>query len=157
MLKSEPRRLRQRSISLGVHPGEADDVAQTIALKAWGAVDAVRSVGYQPLCAWLDTIARNAAQDHSRLQSRRHEVELDEHIPSPDDVTTQAELSTRVHEALSTIAALPDSLRVPLIMSVVDGATTEQIAASLGLSHATVRQRISRARRALAKQLETER
>jgi len=150
MLTDEPRRLRQRSISLGVHPGEADDVAQTIALKAWRAVNGVRSTDYRPMCAWLDTIAKNAAADYARHRSRAREVELDDDLEASLDVESDTEIAERFDKVVTAISALPESLRIPLILSAVDGLSTDEIAAELGLTNANVRQRISRARRALA-------
>ena len=150
MLTDEPRRLRQRSISLGVHPGEADDVAQTIALKAWRAVNGVRSTDYRPMCAWLDTIAKNAAADYARLRSRAHDVELDDDLEASVDVESETEIAVRFDKVVTAISTLPESLRIPLILNAVDGLSTDEIAAELGLTNANVRQRISRARRALA-------
>lgn len=150
MLTDEPRRLRQRSISLGVHPGEADDVAQTIALKAWRAVNGVRSTDYRPMCAWIDTIAKNAAADYTRLRSRAREVELDDDLEAAVDAESEMEIAERFDKVVTAISTLPESLRIPLILSAVDGLSTDEIAAELGLASANVRQRISRARRALA-------
>lgn len=150
MLTDEPRRLRQRSISLGVNPGEADDVAQTIALKAWRAVNGVRSTDYRPMCAWIDTIAKNAAADYARLRTRAHEVELDDDLEAAVDAESEMEIGERFDKVVAAISALPESLRIPLILSAVDGHSTDEIAAELGLTNANVRQRISRARRALA-------
>lgn len=149
MLTEEPSRLRQRSISLGVHPGEADDVAQAIALKAWRAVNGVRSTDYRPMCVWLDTIARNAAADYMRVRSRNREVELDDDLVDASDIEVEAELTERFGKVVTAISALPESLRVPLLMSAVDGLSADSIAAELGITSANARQRISRARRAL--------
>nr|WP_272949069.1 sigma-70 region 4 domain-containing protein [Microbacterium sp. RG1] len=44
---------------------------------------------------------------------------------------------------------LPDELRRPLLLSVVDGLSSAQIAERLGLTAAAARQRVARARKAL--------
>jgi len=46
-----------------------------------------------------------------------------------------------------TLAGLPDTLRVPLLLSVVGGLSSAEIAGILGLGEAAIRQRLSRARR----------
>ncbi|MDN4641454.1 RNA polymerase sigma factor [Agreia sp. PsM10] len=150
MFTAEPLRLRRRSISLGVHPSEADDVAQTVALRAWHSVNGVRATEYRPMCSWLDTIARNTVVDVVRQRSRRSEVELDDDEPSADDIEVDTELRDRLRRTLQAIQKLPETLRVPLLMSAIEGTSADDIASAMGISSANVRQRISRARRALA-------
>jgi RNA polymerase sigma factor (sigma-70 family) len=149
MFESEPARLRRRSISLGVHPAEADDVAQIVAMRAWHAVNGVRATEYRPLCSWLDVIARNTVIDVARQRTRRSEVELTEE-PSSEDIELDAELRDRLQRTLDAIKELPDTLRVPLLMSAIEGSSAEQIAEAMGISPANARQRISRARRAIS-------
>lgn len=156
MISSDPQRLRRRSISLGVHPADADDVAQTAALRAWRSVDTLRSADEGRLCAWLDVIARNAVIDLNRSR-RMTLVRLDDAIP--DSADTENDVATRIalDEALSRINGLPDTLRVPFLLNVVEGRSADDIAVTLGLTPVAVRQRISRARRAVAPRLETAR
>ena len=150
MFESEPARLRRRSISLGVHPAEADDVAQIVAMRAWHAVNGVRATEYRPLCSWLDVIARNTVIDVARQRTRRSEVELLDDEPSNEDIELDTELRDRLHRTLDAIKELPESLRVPLLMSAIEGASAEQIAEAMGITAANARQRISRARRAIS-------
>lgn len=150
MFESEPQRLRRRSISLGIHPSEADDVAQTVALRAWHSVNGVRATDYRPLCSWLDTIARNAVVDVARQRSRRAEVELDHDEPSAEDIEVDTELRDRLQRTLRAIQELPETLRVPLLMSAIEGASADDIAEAMGISSMNARQRVSRARRLLA-------
>ena len=72
-----------------------------------------------------------------------------ETLESGQDVAGEAELRERLTAVLRAIDALPDGLRQPLLMSVADDLPTAEIAQRLGLSAVAVRQRISRARRAL--------
>lgn len=62
-------------------------------------------------------------------------------------------LGERVREALD---ALPESQRVPLVLREIEGWSGAEIAEILGVSVATVDQRISRARRAMRERLERE-
>lgn len=151
MLREEPERLRRRSISLGVHPNDADDVAQNAALRAWRAVDDLRATDRGTMCSWLDAIARTAAADLSRRERVRQtdgQVKCDS-LEHPERTEESAELHDSLVRALEAIRALPETLREPLMLSVVDELSAREIAERLGISPATVRQRVSRARRSL--------
>lgn len=150
MFAAEPARLRRRSISLGIHPSDADDVAQMVAMRAWHGVNGLRATEYRPMCTWLDTIARNTVIDVARQRSRMNEVPIEFDEPSGDDLELDTEVKDRLERTLEALHKLPDSLRVPLLMSAVEGASADDIAAVMGISPVTVRQRISRARRALS-------
>jgi RNA polymerase sigma-70 factor (ECF subfamily) len=148
MFRSDPQRLRRRSISLGVHPADADDIAQTAALRAWRSVDTLRSIELGTMCSWLDTIARNTVRDISRGR-RFLMVPLEE---SPDENATvedDAETRAAVREVIRRLDGLPENYRVPLLLSALEGLSAFEIAEKLGLTPATVRQRVSRARKML--------
>ncbi|MFF2274121.1 RNA polymerase sigma factor [Agromyces sp. NPDC058136] len=149
MLAADPQRLRRRSISLGVHPDEADDAAQTAALRAWRAVDSLESSEPGTMCSWIDVIARRTAIDLARRRPPSDgEVEC-ERLRAAQDVEREVELHARLSEALRAIRELTPELREPLLLSVVDELPAAEIAARLDLSTDAVRQRISRARKAL--------
>lgn len=151
MLTADPQRLRRRSISLGVPWDDADDVAQTVVLRAWRAVERVESSDTGRLCSWVDAIARNAATDFARAKARARITELDENLEDDADVAASVEDRTIVDGALRAVQVLPDALREALLLSVADGLSAPEIAALLDVSPDVVRQRISRARRELAK------
>lgn len=151
MLTADPQRLRRRSISLGVPWDDADDVAQTVVLRAWRAVERVESSDTGRLCSWVDAIARNAATDFARAKARARISELDDTIADAADVEASVADRAIVDGALAAVRALPDTLREALLLSVADGLTAPEIAERLGVSPALVRQRISRARRELGK------
>lgn len=149
LLRSDPGRLRRRSISLGVPIDDADDAAQNAALRAWRSLGSLRSSDAGPLCAWLDTIVRTTAIDMSRARKDDLGEVLCERLASGQDVEGEAELRDRLEAAFRAIHRLPDDLRHPLLMSAVDGMTAQEIGQELGIAPAAARQRISRARRAL--------
>ncbi|MGA1835899.1 sigma-70 family RNA polymerase sigma factor [Herbiconiux sp. 11R-BC] len=151
MISSDPQRLRRRAISLGVHPEDADDIAQIAALRAWRSIDTLRSYDGGPLCAWLDVIARNTVIDAGRARSALVLAGLDETIADGVDVVADVEIRVALEHALDRIAALPDGLRVPFVLSVVDGRSAKEIAELTGLTPVNVRQRITRARQALSR------
>ncbi len=150
MITDDPERLRRRSISLGVSLDDADDVAQTALLRAWRSIQHLHAPEPGQMCSWLDTIARNAAIDLARQQSRRPVGPLDEDVSDPRSVVGEVEMRVVLDGALQALHGLPEQLREPLLMSVVDDLSAPQIAERLAITPASARQRIARARKALA-------
>lgn len=151
MISSEPDRLRRRSISLGVSPNDAEDVAQTALLRAWRSIEHLKSPEPGQMCSWLDRIARNAAIDLARQQGRRPQEPLSDAMADAANVSGETEIRLFLDGALQAIRSLPVTLREPLLLSVVDELTAPEIAERLNISSPAVRQRITRARQALAK------
>ncbi|KJL22164.1 ECF RNA polymerase sigma factor SigH [Microbacterium oxydans] len=151
LLASEPQRLRRRGISLGVPVDEADDVAQDIAARAWQAVTSVRSAAPGSLCAWLDMVARSVVVDSARrCQRRPFQDHIDAwEVEAPRRVEEEVEAKERLRAAREAIAALPPSLRDPLVLRVDEDLSAVEIAGRLDISVLAVRQRLARARRLL--------
>ena len=150
MIADDPERLRRRSISLGVPRDEADDVAQTALLRAWRSIEHLHAPEPGQMCAWLDTIARNATIDLGRQRSRRPASELDDDVASTESVAGEVEMRVILDGALRALHGLPEKLREPLLLSAVDNLSASQIAERLAITPAAARQRIARARKALA-------
>ena len=150
MIADDPERLRRRSISLGVPRDEADDVAQTALLRAWRSIEHLHAPEPGQMCAWLDTIARNATIDLARQRSRRPASELDDDMASMESVAGEVEMRVILDNALRALHELPENLREPLLLNAVEQLSAPQIAERLAITPATARQRIARARKALA-------
>ena len=122
----------------------AEDVVQEALLRAWRSRESLKD----PAAArgWLLTIVR---REHARLYERKRlEItDLDEVIAA-EDPTLGAEGDELVGLRLA-ITQLPDEYRVPLVMQVLGGFTTEEIARELTLSTAAVLTRLFRARNRL--------
>ena len=109
---------------------------------------------------WLARIAWRVAVDRSRRRGRRREIALDDPekpIPeaassdtSADETLRGAELSAALERM---IAALPEKLREPLILSTIEEMSPKEVAATLGINEAAVRSRIFRARQILRDKL----
>jgi RNA polymerase sigma-70 factor, ECF subfamily len=122
----------------------AEDVVQEALLRAWRSRDALKD----PAAArgWLLTIVR---REHARLYERKRlEVtDLDAVIAAED-----TQLATETDELVGlrlAITQLPDEYRVPLVMQVLGGFTTDEIAQEMALSTAAVLTRLFRARNRL--------
>ncbi len=111
------------------------------------------------LGAWLFTIARNRYRSHRRwafldfTQRERLTHEPVDHAPSPD---RSAEARAEAAAVTEAFARLAPAHREILLLVVVEGLETAQVATVLGLKPDAVRQRLSRARAELAATLETE-
>jgi RNA polymerase sigma-70 factor (ECF subfamily) len=150
MIEADPQRLRRRSLSLGVPFSDADDVAQNALLRAWRSIEMLESPEPGQMCSWLDAIARNAATDLARQTGRRPTDELDEAVPDNSNVADEAAMRQILDGALQAIRALPENLRDPLLLNVVDGLSATEIAEKLDATPVAIRQRITRARKSLA-------
>jgi RNA polymerase sigma-70 factor, ECF subfamily len=123
----------------------AEDIVQEALLRAWRSRDALKDQAAAR--AWLLTIVR---REHARLYERKRLelVALDdaveaEGIPSPPGPDSDLD-SLR-----GAILKLPLEYREPLIMQVLGGFTTTEIAQELSLSSTAVLTRLFRARNKL--------
>ena len=144
------------------NPGEAEDVAQTVFLRALQRFD---EIGSSPAAAgWLRTVTRNLCLNHlSRYRSRwRLFSELGEAGGEPafEDAIASASSPARdierkdEHELLErAIRTLPDHQRVPLVLHYFEELPHQTIAGLLGISLAKVKTDIHRGREALKRRL----
>jgi RNA polymerase sigma factor (sigma-70 family) len=111
------------------------------------------------LVAWLFTVARNLYWTHRRSSLQQAAVTAEmltlwpalETWPSPFDLASTAELARRVERALSTI---PVQHREVLLLVGYEGLTPTEAAAVCRITPEALRQRLARARAALAEALD---
>jgi RNA polymerase sigma-70 factor, ECF subfamily len=109
---------------------------------------------------WLARIAWRVAVDRNRQQGRKREIPLDDpekplpEVASSDARADDALQGAHVSDVLERmIAALPEKLRQPLILSTIEEMRPREVAATLGINEAAVRSRIFRARQILRERL----
>jgi RNA polymerase sigma-70 factor, ECF subfamily len=109
---------------------------------------------------WLARIAWRVAVDRNRQQGRKREITLDDpekplpEVASSDARADDALYGAHVSELLERmIAALPEKLRQPLILSTIEEMSPREVAATLGINEAAVRSRVFRARQILREKL----
>jgi len=109
---------------------------------------------------WLARIAWRVAVDRIRQRGRTHEIALEDpdkpvaEVASSDTPADQTVHGTQVSAALERmIAALPEKLREPLILSTIEEMSPREVGATLGINEAAVRSRIFRARQILREKL----
>ena len=110
---------------------------------------------------WLARIAWRVAVDRSRQRGRKQEVPLEDpekpaaELPSADAPADEAMHGSQVGTMLERlIAALPEKLREPLILSAIVEMSPREVAATLGINEAAVRSRVFRARKILRQKLD---
>jgi RNA polymerase sigma-70 factor, ECF subfamily len=123
----------------------AEDIVQESLLRAWRSRDSLKDRGAAR--AWLLTIVR---REHARLYERKRLelVSLDEALESqaPAKATDpEGDLFT----LRNAIMKLPIEYREPLLLQVLGGFSTEEIARELALSSTAVLTRLFRARNKL--------
>jgi RNA polymerase sigma-70 factor, ECF subfamily len=123
----------------------AEDIVQEALLRAWRSRDALQD--QRAARPWLLTIVR---REHARLYERKRLelVSLDDAIeiaPSPGTEESEDQLFALRH----AIMRLPIQYREPLVLQVLGGFSTEEIARELGLSSTAVLTRLFRARNKL--------
>lgn len=109
---------------------------------------------------WLARIAWRVAVDRSRRRDLKREIALDDSERGITDVVSSAALAdetmhgSQISARLERlIAALPERLRQPLILSTIEEMSPREIAATLGINEAAVRSRVFRARQILQEKL----
>jgi len=123
----------------------AEDIVQESLLRAWRSRDTLKDRGAAR--AWLLTIVR---REHARLYERKRLelVSLDDAIESQVPAKAadpEGDLFTLRH----AIMRLPIEYREPLLLQVLGGFSTEEIARELALSSTAVLTRLFRARNKL--------
>lgn len=127
----------------------AEDVVQEALLRAWRSREHL--VEASAAKAWLLTIVR---REHARLYERKRFETVpvddlaDDDTPELAAADEQATLDVR-----RALLALEDDYRQPLVMQVLLGFSTQEIADQLGLTQAAVLTRLFRARQKLRRRL----
>jgi len=139
---------------------DAPDVLQDTFLRVYQHLASFR--GESQFRTWLNRIASNTALMHRRAATRRPVEPLDVFLPRFDaegqHACTPADLqvASRADELLDrqflaqkardVIARLPDGYRDAFVLRDLEELSTEDVAQTLGIAPAAVRQRVHRAR-----------
>ena len=126
---------------------DVQDLVQDVFLRALRQLHTLREPA--AFGGWIATLARNEARMHHR--SWKPTEELSEQLPGP--AAAPAVETLAMDDVLAALRALPERYREPLTLRLVEQMGGEQIAATLGLTHGTVRVYLHHGIRLLREQL----
>jgi RNA polymerase sigma-70 factor, ECF subfamily len=135
---------------------DAEDVMQQAYLNAYQHLH--QFAGDAQFSTWLTRIAVNEALGRRRKRTRAPgqgtaDVDIslvESDSPDPEQEASNSELRDVMERE---VAALPDAFRVVVVMRDVEGLSTSETAACLGISEDLVKQRLHRARAMLRENL----
>jgi RNA polymerase sigma-70 factor (ECF subfamily) len=139
-------------------PDVTDDITAQVFERALSHIASYRQ-DKAPFSAWLFAIARNAVNDHLRLQQRRRWLSLDalwnwnSIEPQPGDIVARNELEDKL---LAAVARLGSRERDLIGLKFAGGLTNRRIAELTGLSENNVSIILYRAVRRLRAELEAQ-
>jgi len=146
-------------VALGVmhNTAEAEDVAQEALLRAYRNFHRLRD--RDRFRGWLVRVAFRLALDRIRAKGRRERHEHDATRPleegqreaNVENLVASREFEREVAQALD---ALPEKLRIVMVLAAIEGYKTREVAKLAGLPEGTVKSRLFLARKKLAESLQ---
>ena len=128
---------------------DAEDVTQTVFLKAWEKKPDFRDADHE--IAWILTTTRNQCKDIHKSLYRRKRADL-ENAPEPQ-VTLETQMDSEIWEALQSLA---EKYRMVLYLYYYEGYSLKEIASIIKVNASTVRSRFSKAKQLMKTYLEDE-
>lgn len=130
----------------------AEDVVQEALLRAWKSLDALRDdAAAKP---WLLTIVR---RENARYFERRRLETVDiDNLTASQAALLAEEPDEDLNDMRAAIYALDDDYREPLVLQVLMGFSTNEIAEQMGLKQGAVLTRLHRARAKLKEVMDNE-
>jgi RNA polymerase sigma-70 factor, ECF subfamily len=133
---------------------DAEDIAQEALVKAYHHFHRLRDP--DRFRAWLVRVTWRLAADRIRATVRREKYEQQLCPPhaeaaSVEEAVASREIQQHIERAVD---ALPEKLRMTLILAAVEGYDTAEVARLLGVPEGTVKSRLHLARKKLAERLQ---
>lgn len=125
------------------HTADAQDAVQQAAVKAWQARDRVRSGNER---AYFTRIVINECRNIQRQRMRILPV-----AEFPDEGYMPPDM-----ELKNAVAALPENLRLPILLKYMEGYSEKEAAQALDITVPTLKARLHKARRQLERELREE-
>jgi len=144
-------------VALGVlrNREDAEEIAQEAFLRAYRSFSQLRE--REKFRGWLARISFRLALDRLRSAGRRQRREMAAYqadaaapVQTVEDVAVASEFQARLEHAVD---ALPEKLRVVLLLAAIQGHDTREVATLLDLPEGTVKSRLHSARKTLAEKL----
>jgi RNA polymerase sigma-70 factor (ECF subfamily) len=135
------------------HREDAEDVAQEAFAKAYRNFRQLRD--RDRFRAWLARMTWRLAIDRCRAANRRQRVELEATDNGSSPSTADAVVARdRADQLWRAIDALPEKLRIVIVLASIEGHEVQEVASLLGIPKGTVKSRLFIARQRLKEQLQ---
>jgi RNA polymerase sigma-70 factor, ECF subfamily len=131
---------------------DAEDVAQEAFARAYVRFAQLRD--RDRFRAWLVRMTWRLALDRRRSDNRRLARETTIGAAAPQTAEEEAIAAERAGRLWEAIDALPDKLRITIVLSAIEGYDVREVARLLGLPEGTVKSRLFLARKGLAESLQ---
>ncbi len=133
--------LYRYALFLSKNESLAEDIVQEVYLRAWKNIDNLREV--KAAKSWLFTIlSRENARHFGRKSLDTVDIDIVEEIPAAESI----ESNMQRFQLQRAIGKLAMEYRQPMLLQVVGGFSTDEIAGILALNDNTVSTRLFRAR-----------
>jgi len=154
LVREHQTKLYHTCLRMMGNPDDARDMSQEILVKIWRNLPSFK--GDSSLSTWLYRIAINTCLDELRRRSKNRQSSIEALSESgwePTDPEAEQILDRALNRQLlrSAIKQLPDDFRAVIVLRDVSGFAYEEIAQVLDCPIGTVRSRLNRARKLLAK------
>ena len=127
---------------------DAEDVTQTVFLKAWEKKPDFRDSDHE--IAWILTTTRNQCKDIHKSFYRRKRADL-ENAPEPQ-VTLETQMDSEIWEALQS---LTEKYRMVLYLYYYDGYSVRELSVILGRRESTLQTQLATGRKQMKSLLES--
>ena len=146
LYRTHARDLRRFAVYLSGDPALADDLVSEAFARAWTTRDRVE---FSTVRGYLFAIVRNLFLQHQRRAWRRQPLDeqMADRRPGPEKLAGDQDRLRLVMRALS---GLPEGDRAAVLMRADEGLAYEEIAVALGISVASAKVKVHRARLKLA-------
>jgi len=140
-------------VAFGVlrHREDAEDVAQDAFAKAYRSFHQLRD--RDRFRAWLVRMTWRMALDRQRANRRRASRELVVEVDPPSGTGDSMLTRERAERLWAAIDALPEKLRLVVVLAGIEGHDMKEVAALLDVPEGTVKSRLFVARKQLREQL----
>lgn len=138
----------------GLDPGEAEEVAQEVFLRAWHGLDGFEERAQ--LSTWLYRIAFNEAHRRASRRAPAPAAQAAETISEAPHLGPEARALDREFAAVLTraLADVPLGLRAAVVLRDIEGLSTAEAAVVAGLRESAFKSRLHRGRMQLRARLE---
>lgn len=127
---------------------DAEDVTQTVFLKAWEKKPNFRDSDHE--IAWILTTTRNQCKDIHKSFYRRKRADL-ENAPEPQ-VTLETQMDSEIWEALQSLA---EKYRMVLYLYYYEGYSVRELSVILGRRESTLQTQLATGRKQMKSLLES--